>query len=36
MTKTDENHSGAVVPKMIIGKRYRMPALKDRVCWNLK
>ena len=20
----------------IISKRYRMPALKDRICWNLK
>lgn len=36
MRTTDENHSRAVVPKIPIVKHYRMPALKDRICWNLK
>ena len=38
MRTVDENHSGAVMPKIFIYivKCYRMPALKDRICWNLK
>lgn len=38
MRNVYENHSRAVMPKMekTIVKHYRAPALKDRICWNLK
>ncbi len=42
MRNVYENHSGAVTPKMRhpygaeIFKRCRMPALRDKICWNLK
>ena len=36
MKKAYENHSRAVIPKTKVIKYYRKPALRDKICWNLK